>query len=444
LRRGSSKARYAAAVPPVRSGLIVDVGPRIRALRIARGLTQAQLAEPQYTKAYISMLESGRTRASMKALEHIGGRLGVRPADLLATGGDPDKAELQLVEAERLLLEDRVDEARAMFAALDGLRADSEARRLCGLARCALNSGDWRTAIPLLERAARAYEALKDFEGGLRAKILLASAQRTHSPEDAIRMYREALAMLGAGKIIDRGLEFEAVAELAAAYQSARQEKRALSTYERALLLAEELVDFGRLAEAHADVSARYRKAGDSATALRHGQQSLHLREALRYRETVAAMLESAAALFAEQGERARARQLLDRAATLARDTGNAALLAAVQVGQAELAAADGAPDAVARAQEALRRARRAEDHRSVVRALALIAELRASENLPAAKRAFGEARAHAEANASETLPEVYERWSEALERAGEAEEALRFARLALDATRGRHNGKPS
>lgn len=61
-----------------------DVGARIRALRQARGLTQSQVAEPAYTKAYISMLEAGRTRASMKALEHIGARLGVQPADLLA------------------------------------------------------------------------------------------------------------------------------------------------------------------------------------------------------------------------------------------------------------------------------------------------------------------------------------------------------------------------
>src|SRR5882672_281853 len=62
--------------------MVADVGARIRSLRTAKGLTQAQLADPLYTKAYISMLESGRTRASMKALEHIAGVLGVRPADL--------------------------------------------------------------------------------------------------------------------------------------------------------------------------------------------------------------------------------------------------------------------------------------------------------------------------------------------------------------------------
>src|SRR5437867_1353383 len=58
-------------MPAVRSAMVADVGARIRSLRTAKGLTQAQVAEPNYTKAYISMLESGRTRASMKALEHI-------------------------------------------------------------------------------------------------------------------------------------------------------------------------------------------------------------------------------------------------------------------------------------------------------------------------------------------------------------------------------------
>src|SRR6266480_3577930 len=70
-------------MPAVRSPMVADVGARIRSLRTAKGLTQAQVAEPQYTKAYISMLESGRTRASIKALEHIAGVLGVKPADLL-------------------------------------------------------------------------------------------------------------------------------------------------------------------------------------------------------------------------------------------------------------------------------------------------------------------------------------------------------------------------
>src|SRR5579859_1928954 len=99
--------------------MTADVGARIRSLRTARGLTQAQVAEPQYTKAYISMLESGRTRASMKALEHIAGRLGVQPSDLL--GGNPSPAAPQhdLLEARRLVEQGRGAEAIQLLQALD-------------------------------------------------------------------------------------------------------------------------------------------------------------------------------------------------------------------------------------------------------------------------------------------------------------------------------------
>ena len=91
----------------VRSAMTADVGARIRSLRTARSLTQAQLAEPQYTKAYISMLESGRTRASMKALEHIAGRLGVQPSDLLGGSPSPAAPQYDLLEARRLVEEGR-------------------------------------------------------------------------------------------------------------------------------------------------------------------------------------------------------------------------------------------------------------------------------------------------------------------------------------------------
>src|SRR5258708_35723532 len=106
--------------------MTADVGARIRSLRTARGLTQAQLAEPQYTKAYISMLESGRTRASMKALEHIAGRLGVQPSDLLGGSPSPAAPQYDLGESRRLVERGYPTEPSPLLEALDeGLnRAD--------------------------------------------------------------------------------------------------------------------------------------------------------------------------------------------------------------------------------------------------------------------------------------------------------------------------------
>src|SRR5439155_2079498 len=102
----------------VRSAMVADVGARIRSLRTAKGLTQAQLADPLYTKAYISMLESGRTRASMKALEHIAGVLGVNPSDLLGGASAPATPQLDLVEARRLL---ETGDAKAALELLERL-----------------------------------------------------------------------------------------------------------------------------------------------------------------------------------------------------------------------------------------------------------------------------------------------------------------------------------
>src|SRR5438093_11657187 len=99
--------------------MVADVGARIRSLRTAKGLTQAQVAEPQYTKAYISMLESGRTRASMKALEHIAGVLGVKPADLLGGAPPPATPQHSLLEARRLIEQGNAIEAVRSLASLE-------------------------------------------------------------------------------------------------------------------------------------------------------------------------------------------------------------------------------------------------------------------------------------------------------------------------------------
>src|SRR5437899_9022794 len=115
--------------------MVADVGARIRSLRTAKGLTQAQLAEPQYTKAYISMLESGRTRASMKALEHIAGRLGVQPSDLLGGSPSPAAPQYDLIESRRLVAQGHPPEAIPLLEPLDeGLTPSDQLMRLRYLA----------------------------------------------------------------------------------------------------------------------------------------------------------------------------------------------------------------------------------------------------------------------------------------------------------------------
>ncbi len=82
---------------------IETLGGRIRRLRLERGLTQEQLAQPELTESFISMVETGRRRPSRDALEHIAGQLGTDVDHLLSgrPAGVQVDLELALQQARR-------------------------------------------------------------------------------------------------------------------------------------------------------------------------------------------------------------------------------------------------------------------------------------------------------------------------------------------------------
>src|SRR6266508_943283 len=79
-----------------------SVGHKVRELRTARAMTQAALAGPDFSKGFISLLETGRTRISLRAAHILAGRLGVEVTDLLASPtGDRQDLEDMGAEGER-------------------------------------------------------------------------------------------------------------------------------------------------------------------------------------------------------------------------------------------------------------------------------------------------------------------------------------------------------
>lgn len=78
------------------------IGQRLKRLRLARGLSQRELAAPGVSYAYISRIEAGTRQPSVKALRKLAAKLGVS-ADYLETGSelDPSQArELRLADLE--------------------------------------------------------------------------------------------------------------------------------------------------------------------------------------------------------------------------------------------------------------------------------------------------------------------------------------------------------
>lgn len=60
------------------------VGAKLRAARLARKLTQGQLARPDFSVSYVSAIERGQIHPSLRALEIFAQRLGISSSDLLS------------------------------------------------------------------------------------------------------------------------------------------------------------------------------------------------------------------------------------------------------------------------------------------------------------------------------------------------------------------------
>lgn len=66
---------------------LTSVGRKLRQLRLAAGLTQAELADKRYSHAYVSVLEAGRREPSRAALDYFAGRLGVAVEEIWGEKG---------------------------------------------------------------------------------------------------------------------------------------------------------------------------------------------------------------------------------------------------------------------------------------------------------------------------------------------------------------------
>ena len=417
--------------------MVADVGARIRSLRTAKGLTQAQVAEPQYTKAYISMLESGRTRASMKALEHIAGVLGVQPADLLGGAATPATPQYTLLEARRLL-EQRKEGAIPLLEGLEeGLTPQDQLIRLRYLAVAYNVASQPKQAFPVIERAQRMADLLNDPEEQIRIKAVLAAAYaRTYSYEEEIRLLRECVKACEEGTVKDVAFHYRRLVDLALALGNQRQSKQALVVYEQAFDLATQFDDLPSMASLYAGIAKAYHDTGDVEAAIMNNQKSLDLYEQLGLIDQMACALDNAAALYVEYGNVSRARECLARATGLAEQAKRDGTLASIKASEAEVLAKADPAEALEAAQAALKFARKVDQVDAEIRMLVLTGELRMKANAAASRRSFQEARQLAEERAPQLLRVIFDRWSRAAEATGDSDEALRLARRALETVR--------
>lgn len=154
-----------------------ELGRRIRAARVAAGLTQSQLAAGEVSAAYISRIEDGQRRPEVRLLERLANRAGTTAHELL-TGVTPQEArslELRLEHAATAIAlgepgraVEQIDDALDRLGTYRDPTLEVAALRIRAEARH--RAGDLDGAIADLEPLAR---SLSHDINALRAKIAL-------------------------------------------------------------------------------------------------------------------------------------------------------------------------------------------------------------------------------------------------------------------------------
>ncbi|MGZ9935604.1 tetratricopeptide repeat protein [Streptomyces sp. NC-S4] len=250
------------------------IGRRVQRMRGELGLTQRQLAEPSYTSAYISTLESGKVRPSETALRFLAARLGTSYEEL-ATGRPAHLAtelRLALTDAQQTLATGAADEAAARYRRLLGEAEDlglvpEQAEARLGLGDCALESGELPDAIGHFEAAERllADEPLPRRARPIRGRAvahLLAGELRY-----ACYLLESTIDELGASGLSDPEALVLLNAAIIGPYLDMGAHARAARAAELALALAPQVGDPALVAGMHRQVARTFLAGGRVADA---------------------------------------------------------------------------------------------------------------------------------------------------------------------------------
>ncbi|MFI5699522.1 helix-turn-helix domain-containing protein [Streptomyces xanthochromogenes] len=319
------------------------IGRRVQRLRAELGLTQRQLAEPAYTPAYVSTLESGKVRPSDAALRHLAERLGTtyeelatgRPARLLT------ELRLGLTDAQRALATGEADEAAVRFRRLlteaELHHLDEErAEALLGLGDCALETGELADAVRHFESSERLLAAeplprrVRAVRGRAVAHILAGELRY------ACYVLESAIDELGTSGLVDPEALVLLYAAIIGPYLDMGAQARAARAAELALALAPQVSDPALVAGMHRQVARTFLAGGRLADADASLAKAQSIYRQLRLRTDLAHCHWMRGYVYAQEGRLDRA----ERELRTARDM-LAAKRAALFTAQVEVELAD-------------------------------------------------------------------------------------------------------
>ena len=261
-----------------------SLGTRIRELRKQRGLSQKAIADPLFTPAYISHIESGKREPSHKVIEHVAERLGIT-TEQLVTGRDPDM-EIHLGLA--------IEQARAEIYTGDlevALQAADEARERSieqGFPRLQAKAAEIKgLALQKLGRISESLESYREAEdlltseaAEMKAAVVTGKARSTFMQGDvrrAVHILETYLIELNRRPAVDPTALMQTYSALIGPYMEAGLPERAYEVAGEARRLAPAVEDPEQLACMHVNLGGVLLSEGRTDEAIR----SLHKAEDL-------------------------------------------------------------------------------------------------------------------------------------------------------------------
>ena len=236
------------------------LGQRVRQARVARGLTQSELADSRFSKQYVSQIERDQLRPTEATLRWIADRLGV-DTQFLATGVDGrelERVESVIARGEAALEAHDYAEAITLLAGVtESVPAEAapalDLRALLAESWARMYIGEMRAALPLLTRARELAEdpVFSDVD---RAEVLFrlgCCRYRLASVSTALALLTEALELAERSGIPCDRLRSRIFGWRSRCYRRQRDWGAAREDVERALELAEALDDRRATADAY-------------------------------------------------------------------------------------------------------------------------------------------------------------------------------------------------
>jgi len=260
---------------PARDPLSLRVGGRIREARGRAGLTQAALAGERYTKAYVSALENGLVKPSVKALDYLAGRLGTTPGWLMAS----EAPTWTRLEADLELASGNWQKAADAYGELlDGAtervqRADI----LRGLAEAHARLDHGAEAVRAAAESVELFEAAgKDVDAALASYWLSAGLYYQDNVPESKAILAAILGKVRAGLKVEPDFKLRLLMALSSNESREGNHQGALAYLEEVRGLADTLDDRRRAAFLF-DLAYSYCESGDFEAAIRTGYASLAL-----------------------------------------------------------------------------------------------------------------------------------------------------------------------